>query len=48
MVGNVVEAEYGGVDVVDVKYDGENNRVDMLVFPRVESLTIEAVIKREE
>jgi hypothetical protein len=48
MVGNVVEAEYDGVDVIDVKYDGENDRVDMFVFPRVESLTIEAVIKREE
>lgn len=48
MVGNVVEVKYDGVDVVDVKYDGEDNRVEMLIVPRVESLTISAVIKKEE
>lgn len=47
MMGNVTEIRYDGVDIVRAEYDGGNDRVDVLVVPRVESLTIGTVIKTE-
>ncbi len=48
MDGNVIEVKYGGADILSAEYDVEKDCVNMLVVPRIESMTSATVIERKD